>query len=234
MNKLLIFTLCLMLAGSASALVTTFIDDFGGPAGTLDPGWTDNGPSPTTYNGAGVASYNSVIDDQWSISHDIGTGDWQATLSMNNFLTAGFSQFYLHLNDPTGSTGQQIGFKTWANVIYVENIDAVTFAGPWVTDALAASAVTSFDMVVDYTQATGDLSMNYQFNGGAVQNLLATYAPAGDALRNLEIRTTMWGTTYNAGGLSTTDLDYFSVVAPEPATIALLGLGGILLRRRRS
>ncbi len=236
MKKLLILTVCLMLASSASAIVTPYTDDFGGPVGTLDAGWTDTGATQaTTYNGAGGATQASVVDDGWKIEHTIGTGDFHAELNLDNIQIPnggyGFSQYYLHLQDVAG--GFQLGFKTWANVIYVENIDNVLFGPNWAIDALPAASITSFDMVIDFTEATGNLSMDYSFNGGALQNLTNTYGYAGDATRYLGVKTDYWGTTYNAGANASGDIDYFTVT-PEPATMALLGLGGLLLRRRRS
>ena len=74
--------------------------------------------------------------------------------------------------------------------------------------------------------------MDYSFNDGIVKNLNTTYDGIGDIARNIEIRTSFWGDTYNGGTLSALDIDSFSIV-PEPATMALLAFGGILLRTRK-
>ena len=245
-NLLFILFVCCIFTASAVAAINQFTDDFGGAAGTLDATWVDDATlavpvmanTPVVYNGVGQAAlgYDTVNDmTQW-ISHDLGLGDFHMEIEFENLSKVhhdpyGYEQLYNFLHTDAGV--MQAGLKTWANVIYVENLNQNGWVGPQhIITSITAEELTSFDMTLDYDEGLDEYTMTYSLNGGAYVSLGAAAGTGGvPTYRDSTIGYLTWaGLGY--GSDMSGDIDYYSVV-PEPMTLGLLGFGGLFLRRRK-
>jgi len=180
------------------------------------------------------------------------------TLTVNgNISTTDWGKFLIGIASPSGS-GSTVG-NGWARPINLDAgggdgmthwigswVDGVTGAQLWVFDGLGtgggtgnnwASATAPTFLFTPGAQSTLAFTMSLASLGLNVGDtfLFDAYSSGGggsdgavDALSNPNVSIADWGNSYTSDG--TTGLSSYTVV-PEPASVALFGMGALLMAR---
>ena len=116
----------------------------------------------------------------------------------------------------------------------VGNNTVSQIAGGWAeADKVTTTTVDGSDMNMMGTwQGAADIMWNFGIKvteGKVGENIALTLKASGSGFRYRETGETDWETAPSGATLDTEDLP----TTPEPMTIALLGLGGLFLRRRK-
>jgi len=224
-RKLLVFVLVLAFAGAVQAADPIFSDGFetgdfsgwtGWHQGPNDPVPVQIGPltTPTTVWWAG----GTVVEGGYagsSYAADFYAGAWWST---------GGGAYNGVLGD---FGGVPVSISAYANVLTHD----ANYAVPGGIDMVFYDGVP--DETVDNPPSLGRVDLNI-FNFGAADpdgwryGLLTAVAPAMTTYMKFEIN------CMTVGGEESGEVLFDNVVGtPEPATIALLGLGGLALIRRK-
>ena len=245
-KKLIVLFLVVVvsLCSSVSAYTASrnFSDNFNGfPLDTIT-NWDAVDPNtPGAYNGLG----QYVLEDTEAVLRNIEVGSFEATLDLTNFDirpttevgtgAAGYfnlllldTSYRLHvsivnINDGTGDNMSLLG-DTGAGYAY------------WSSHALGD--VTSLSLKYQFDAAMNTVSLWAAVNGGPMQIYVDHQAShtAGNApmLEQIYVPAYYPPEVTDPPGLPTVALDNYVIEpVPEPATIALLGLGLTLIRRKR-
>ena len=227
-----IFVLVLVLS-PAYGVVPTFTDTFDGPTMT---NWVEY--IPGAYNGSGqyVLSDNDYI---YRTLDTDGSGDGSFQMSMS------VSDIDMGSSPIGGSTpGTWLNYLIYTGSVYDLHIMAENVAtfpgtentilnyglwGAWDYQETVGT-LTSLDLLVNYNESALTYTISRAINGGAMQQV-AVHNSAGSG-SDYKIEYIYSGTTNGFPGEPTHALDNYTIV-PEPATLALLCLGGLVLRRRK-
>jgi hypothetical protein len=146
-------------------------------------------------------------------------------------------------SDATGDTGSPVGNPWGRNIRMTDGMDAFigswvdsgggfqpwTFSGSWTQNGTGAVTLAGSSTTITTSLASLGLSQGqtiefdvYTSGGGGGDS-------ANDAAANPLQSTTGWGGPYTTA--SNSGLTY--TLVPEPGTIGLMGMGGLLLLRRR-
>ncbi|MFH1615904.1 MAG: PEP-CTERM sorting domain-containing protein [Planctomycetota bacterium] len=228
MKKLSLLLVVVLLCGAANALPLVLSDDFEGPAvgQPLDPSkWLSIGSAATiggdASNQYAVLDSNAVASNTGSIAMASVDYDFD-TLTVSDgskrVVTVGlsaaahsspiFSMIVQNYGAVPGDVLQYAWIAHGGGAIWLDN---PPIAGDswnhW-----------EFSVTMDPGYATGKVSVTRDGNVLCTDAPFTSYAPIAPG------SVVMYGT-----GLA----DNVNIYAPEPATMVLLGLGGLLLRRRR-
>ena len=231
MRKLIVLLIVSMLCASASAVV--YYEDFGDPCNvqmTLNNGQTVTGGYLTGF-------------DAYPLT--LGTLDGTYAASPANPITIETTYNMLQTTYSWGSVAVVVGSDgvaetptgltvTWHHQAYggrlqVEEVVAGGWGGGWYVQNGIAPA--GYDPALDYKLTVVDygtsLDLGLEEVGNPANNFLVTgidisgYARPGNSISVGNFYNTLAG------------IDEVTVI-PEPATMVLLGLGGLLLRRKRA
>ncbi len=187
-----------------------------------------------------------------------GEGDFDLTVRFDNIAldtTTGwnsYSEYHWAVNDENfgvDTANHRIGFKTWdfgdgnGAQLFLQNLswdstngfyghEDVVYEADGVTP-VDAGTISSIEMQIGWrdTAGVGGIwSAEFLLNAGLADERTVVkpdVAYLRDALPD------RWDYLWGSSEGMQIDLDYYSMT-PEPATMALLGLGGILLRRKRA
>ena len=234
-----------LAAPSHAVLVTWDNGDGGGNAFELDNNW-DTNTAPVSGvddvligSGIGNAQLNSAFDIA-SGKTFTGTGG-QAVLRLAagghlTVKTGGTLDFsnaiFAEAGNPTVNP-QQLTFEAGATASFASFFDATDWVTTWKADAAGVTTATvtsNFfhrgDFIVDLTDydiSNGTTLVIFDYN---------SYSPqGGETIQITGGKTGTVVTNYDQGG---GDLAIaITNIAPEPSSLALLGLGGLLVARRR-
>ena len=228
MRNLLLLVLVLCLAGSASAAVVMQHVGSNDPAGA--EGWTPNG-----WGTGGSASGGTDTEDYWQIIGNDG--------GANRYLTS------ITAADTTSAQGWKVEMRLKVNAS----------GNPWDTAFSVGDASSRYFSMLIGTTGMGYGGASWSYNEvvamdttDGYHDYAMIYDPGTD-LAGFYVDDVLYGTRDGAtapivisnridfgdgeGGWSGASDTQYSYVAfsdvPEPATLCLLGLGGLLLRRKR-
>lgn len=224
------------LAGASSAHAATIADfttDVGEFAGGFGPGW---------FNG-GV--FNSTVASGW----DDGDYDWQLSQQIGTADVSGFNPGSLDFTQFSNAAG--IWDSTPGNISYRRSSSPVQLSTD--SDDLAVIVLT-FDVLTGPVQAEvvtnfgasggGDLDYQVFLNGASLGDAVNVSASA-EALTSSSFELSQGDVLYfvaDAAGSQASDLRGINItvqdapaapVIPEPASVALVGLGGLAMLTRR-
>ncbi len=253
MKKMLILVLCGVLIGSAQAIVVQNLDFTGDPGDPLPGTWVDYYDN-IDYDGAGALdlSVAGVDGSPLMYTPDIGIGDFEMQVSFKDVLfspqggTWMDQGIYLTIYDGTDEIyiGLEGGFLDYGTLWFdafslsdtsgdniatsytAANIGEITTADynvSWVEDTPGGAGTYTVDIVLNAGLATEN-TLSRSFASSAVTNTAAN--------RQMNIVTYAYDGYFAGTAPLGASLDSLTIV-PEPATLALLGLGGLLLRKRR-
>lgn len=254
MNKLKLIAMALIVLALTSSgyAVIAFEDNFSGPPGggpeNLDPYWTWTGPmfpdSHFTDTGDHFQLGSDAASSMEMISHVTGPGDYTAELQIDNFNMAGttdnqwqFLDFETVDEVTTGVGGGLIQMLTIADTeMFLLSLVPLNQAPVWSVDI---GMPTSLDLRVTWADdltpgATGTFSAEYNLNDAGWLSM-GSFVNACEAQLERTESIFVFPAAANAGNgqlYTSMDLDNYSIV-PEPATMMLLGLGAVCIRRRR-
>jgi hypothetical protein len=257
MKKFIVLMLCLMLTGSASAVVV-YSTDFDGNPGD-DPladgyfAWTTG--TTGDYTGTGHYSLHSAVNTDYDgLGYNIYAGDFTSEIHLDNYSASTgptddvnweYTEFIWNTYDDNGYISLQI--TNWGGDMYFKALEWsntngwVNYVQPIVTDSVS---IGSLDLRETWTDdptpgKTGTWVFEYNLNdtGWTLWHTITSdlYEDEASALRWGQFYVAgyqNWGAPYDVVSEISVDVDYYSVV-PEPVTSVLLGLGGLVLLRRR-
>lgn len=232
-KKMLILVAMVALVSVPSfAALNLYAENFDGP--THD--WTANPDG--AFNGDGTFN----LDTSDHLYRNAGSGgDWSMNLDAVNVdlstaLVGQYNFFKYEMHDILASDGSDKWFTVFLqNSNFSDDIQRMhlvvnTYAGNVYSGFVTVGGVLNdFDIQVDYNEALGEITVLRSINGGSMDAVVT----AG----GFGVSSAWWEHIFvqnqgNPAGEPSVDLDSYSFV-PEPATMALLGLGGLVLRKRR-
>lgn len=235
MKKLMVICSAIAFLGINGAALAAVVDTFD----TISADWTVDRTAPETWE-------STVFDGDNRLKHGVGpssvSNTWYAYKG-KSLLTPGATEVSVDLYVPTPTVNQDMSLSIWAN-----GTDGTSDQLAWPVVGFRASPDGSavwkvfndesgaWDTLTDtaafntwYTLGIGLDGGNivYTINGDVVFTDTVV-DPAVDSFKNVILQAYDFGTE---GGYYAY-WDNLSTV-PEPATLALLGLGGLLLRKRK-
>jgi MYXO-CTERM domain-containing protein len=168
-----------------------------------------------------TADWDPVGDWEWTDSYDFnnyggaynpppnaysGTGLW-GTVVNGDYTNAGGSSFLSQTFDLTGYTDVEMSFANWAEVFYSFDTAELYINGDLVYERDTSDAPTDWEIIT--------IDMSAYDNMAGVEVVFELYA----------------STVVERAGWYIDDVSITGV--PSPGALALLGLGGLVARRRR-
>jgi hypothetical protein len=251
MKKLITICLCVLFAaGTAAEGSISFREDFSEPV--LDPAWTvtDTYPGHGYYSLTGnslryyVQAWSNGLDtptvpDQWGyvyypcmkLSRAFSGTDWTFETKVTYYMP--YSNYRnLDMRISFGANENCINFSRGADcspggVYWSSTLDGVTHGGAF------GSPDYGYNLYYfEVERKDKELTLLWSSDGQNWSSLYNTQMSDSTAQASQYVR--LDGASWATPAGSYADYDYISVI-PEPATMALLGLGGLgLLRRKRS
>lgn len=254
--RVLVGIMVVAIAASAQAAIV-FQDDF--ESGNMN-NWTTTGTNPlvisTAYNavpaGAGNSAYMNISTDRMhrNIIADNGGSEVDGASTFTSWIyfgLAGMTRCFNEVRGYSGGTGLPNGGTTASGslgqLLAIGVYNSVTMAGEVYNG-------TKFQARVTNGANTGWFNLNdpgspnrsvgwHKFTIERLADNTTIKFYVNDILSRTITGATAqtWDTLVIAPGLGTTVGDAYIdgiVLTPEPAAIALLGLGGLLMRRRRA
>jgi hypothetical protein len=233
-----------LAAPSHAVLVTWDNGDGGGNAFELDNNW-DTNTAPVSGvddvligSGIGNAQLNSAFDIASGKTFTGTGGQAVLRLAAGGHLTVktggtlDFSNAILaEAGNPTVNP-QQLTFEAGATVSFNQYFDANSWVTTWEADATGVTEIT-VGLLFHRNEFIVDLT-NYDVSNGTTLIIAdyANYLPqTGSSIQVIGGKTGTVVTNYDKGGSD------FAIaitnITPEPSSLALLGLGGLLVTRRR-
>jgi PEP-CTERM motif len=235
MKRLLALTLPLLALSAPAVAQTTLYDGAGGQKVSQYGGWLVFPTAFETFAG-GATVLNTTVPDN---STQAGFSRFDQTLNRAQAFSLGFtlkvdSETHDGVNGPNRSgvsviaitsdlMGIELGF--WSDRIWAQSGPGFTKAEEGLFDTTAALANyslqisgTSYQLLANGTPVVGGALRNYSSSGLIAYNT-SNFIFFGD------------NTTSARGSFRTSRVTL--TTAPEPGTLGLLGLGGLLLARRR-
>ncbi|BAM03124.1 PEP-CTERM sorting domain-containing protein [Phycisphaera mikurensis] len=173
-------------------------------------------------NGSGSSGSATIFE--------IGTSDGNKS-ALNDGVISGLSVFFLGSDD-------RIRFTANSGTRFQESISQSVLAnfsgGPLEVDL--TSTVTNNggnDWQVDTSAVVTDVNGSVVFDTGTASQSITSAQFSGFQEEDTEYRLGVIGVAGGNGGVGTTSFDDFNAVIPEPASLALLGAGGLLMMGRR-
>jgi hypothetical protein len=230
MKRILLSIITALLALGFNQLGATTYTDATGDLNANPPNSGDNLAGFTHLDIVGAEIVNSASDIYFTISVAqnpiTSPNDWGNYMIGIDSKPGGSTTSDAWARPITMSSGMDYWLGSWVNGgggSQVWSWNGASWDGP------ASSGVTILNNTVTFSTSLASLGLNagdtftfdiYSSGGGGTDS-------AVDALANPATSITTWGQAYDSGSLV-----YSYTVVPEPATLALAGLSGLLIIQR--
>lgn len=233
-----------LLAAGTSLAAISFTDDFAtdpagiwNPSGTTPFHWVPGHVTADNIQGYQLGTYSRSFSGQVT-----GSDDWNAQFSlMVNSAAITYNSFRIGVMNPSGWAGSDfaglwVGDGSGSPAVMAMIQDGATSVNSYPSGYFSFASGTSYLVDLTYTGATKTMDVTFSDLAHTVVGTASVSFPGAQlAWSNFGLGNTADGMGYTTNGLnltSFTDLSFNGGPVPEPATLGLLLLGGLLLGRR--